>query len=64
MKRKDKDIKKDIKRSKFVSKPKVRIKKLSAERTILKDKGNYAMVREGETGTFKSEMMEEARWLS
>ncbi len=49
---------------KAFGKPKAKIQKLSAERTILKDKGNYAMVSEGETGTFKSELMEEARWLS
>ena len=49
---------------KISRKPKIKIQKLSAEKAILKDKGVHRLVSEGRTGTFREELMEEAKWLS
>jgi hypothetical protein len=48
---------------KILKKPKVTLKKISAEKIILKN-GNQALVKEGRTGFFNKEMVEETKWLS
>ncbi len=59
-----KKTKKGVFKGKFIKKPKTKIQGVNPQRFISKDSARQSLVREGRTGYFNQEMMEEAKWLS
>ncbi len=49
---------------KLLKKPTAKVPSVNPQRFISKDSARQSLVREGRTGYFNQEMMEEAKWLS
>lgn len=56
-------IKKARKDKKILKKPIAKLKGIDSEKFITKGLVKQALVREGKTGYFNKELMEEAKWL-
>ena len=62
--RKKSEKKKGLFKGKFLKKPKAKLPSTDPKKFITEGLGKQSLVREGRTGYFNEEMMEEAKWLS
>lgn len=61
---KKKKSKKGFLKGHLLKKPTTKIPSVSPKKFITQGGGNQSLVREGKTGYFNEEYMEEAKWLS
>ncbi len=64
VKKKKKSKKKGLFKGKFLKKPTVKVPSVDPKKFITKGLGHQGLVKEGRTGYFNKEMMEETKWLS